>query len=185
MRRTASCSAARPVLARAGRVPGRRGGHDPVEARRPRRRPRRSAPPRAGSARAGARARRASEPCGTVNQLQCAHTSTRSSAAPLGPVGPAARERALQARARQLAEPEHPVGDDRVVDVHPRRLRPPRRRAASCRPRGRPTSAARTPPRRGFGGSVARPRREADAAHAKAPRAWHQRRGDRHRHPAP
>ena len=54
--------------------------------------------------------------CGVANQTQCAHTSTFSK--PRKSL--AGVQRALQADRRQLADAEHAVGDDRVVDVDAR-----------------------------------------------------------------
>ena len=93
-----------------------------------------------------------------MNHIQWVHTSTRSSTRQLGaPLRARARERALQAQRRQLAQPEHAVDVDRVVDVHAPLPAPRRRRGAPCRRPDTPTSAGRTRPRR-VRASGARPR---------------------------
>ena len=132
------------------------------------------------------------EPCGTMNHTQCAHTSTRSRARHSAPLGPDARERALQAHAsaarRGRARGRRRSGSRSARAAPERRGR----RAATCTRPGRPTSAARRRPRRACasgapprtGRTARRRRRPAATIGGRADALAHQRRGDTRRdHP--
>ena len=116
-------------------------GKRPVADRARGRRRRRSARPRAGTARGGAAARRRRSPWGTRNHIQCAHTSSLLAAADAvaGAREPRCRRSVGQlARARAPGRSRH-----RVVAPAPGARAPRGRRWASRRRRCRRTSAAR------------------------------------------